>query len=376
MTRPSGRSHNRGWRAWAPLVVGLSLVGVIGLGVAWSWRDPWPARVVIRPSRQNWPGGFAANGRSYRTSGAGGVARWDVATGREVGLDPLPTVWGQAPADDGRTLAGLVLAGDPATLAVAWVDAASGAIRARFPIPPGYDYAQRPRLVAGGRAIRATLVRRDRGRAVATWDLATGAETRREVGGPATPTGWRVEPIAVAPDGQIWAYPDPAHGGIVLWDPETDRPRGPYLAADAGMVGDPARAAFGPDGRTLAVGEAGGRVGLWDVANGRQLWSAPAYPAGHMACEFEFSPDGRLLATVGLDLGLGWRGWARDQFNRRAPAAWSLPDGRGVVVLDVATGAVIARSPGSIHPQFSPDGRTVATHEADGTFSLRDLPRP
>jgi hypothetical protein len=45
-----------------------------------------------------------------------------------------------------------------------------------------------------------------------------------------------------------------------------------------------------------------------------------------------------------------------------------------VVVLDVATGRWLARAGSAFHPHFSPDGRTLATHEENLSVRLRDVP--
>ena len=52
--------------------------------------------------------------------------------------------------------------------------------------------------------------------------------------------------------------------------------------------------AFSPDGHTLAAGDTGGHVGLWDAATGRRTATlaegAPVYSVA-------FSPDGHTLAA-------------------------------------------------------------------------------
>ena len=357
--------HNRRW-CWAA----LGAVVVLGSSLAWWLRDPGSARVVIRPPRWSGPLGFTLDGRTFRTVDEHGVKRWDVATGRAVGQAPLPAVWQSPWASFGPSCAGRVDGADGP--AVVWVDSATDAVRARFPVP-GRDLWC-PILVNGGRTIRAVLIDQTGIREVATWDLATGAEVRRVLTGPQQP-GWRFL-MTISFNGRTCVYHDGNRRGILLWDTEADRQIGPILANPGVGGACMTSAGFSQDGRTLAVGRDNGRVECWDVAAARLLWTAAPHPVDSDPNEIEFSPDGRTLASGAYDPGMGWRGRARRQFNARVPPSWAIPRRREVVLLDVPTGAVVARLSGSIHPMFSPDGRTLATEGQDGSFSLRNVPQP
>ena len=56
--------------------------------------------------------------------------------------------------------------------------------------------------------------------------------------------------------------------------------------------------AFSPDGRTLAVGDVGGHVGLWDTATGQRT---ATLAEGSPVYSVAFSPDGQTLAVGDLN---------------------------------------------------------------------------
>ena len=141
-------------------------------------------------------------------------------------------------------------------------------------------------------------------------------------------------------------------GGIVrLWDvADTAHPR------PLGSIRTGAAAvdwvAFSPDGRTLASGSLNGAIRLWDIttpAHPRPL-GQPLTGASAAVVSVAFSPDGRTLASGSLD------GTIR---------LWNLP--QTVLVGPVAAAESVA---------FSPDGHTLASGAADGTVQLWDVADP
>jgi WD40 repeat protein len=60
--------------------------------------------------------------------------------------------------------------------------------------------------------------------------------------------------------------------------------------------------AFSPDGKTLAVGDEDGRVGLWDAATGRRT---ATLNEGNTVFSVAFSPDGKTLVTGDSVGGVG-----------------------------------------------------------------------
>src|SRR4051812_26421600 len=91
------------------------------------------------------------------------------------------------------------------------------------------------------------------------------------------------------PDGKTLLTPC-SNGPVRVWDADTLRER---------PVPDRfrqfAHAALSADGRVLAVGDSGGRVGLFDAAGGalRRVFRE----AGGPVASLMFSPDGALLAV-------------------------------------------------------------------------------
>jgi WD40 repeat protein len=64
------------------------------------------------------------------------------------------------------------------------------------------------------------------------------------------------------------------------------------------------RLAFSPDGNLLALGTARGLLALWDIQDGKMLFSTQVTYAPGSICDVAFSPDGRFLAVGSQDGGI------------------------------------------------------------------------
>jgi len=357
------------------LIVGL--VGWLGVMAVWPERDPWPPRSVIALPADCRVLGFSADGRSFQVETGKSISAWDLATGRRTERVPAAWIDQKRFSQDRRMFVGVIV-DHFKQKGIAVGDTATEAIRTRFPL--GSRWAYRVDLVDDDRKVRAVVGQRNAPIEVVTWDLATGAETRRPLTGPKKGGGGEAWPAGVSRDGRVLAFLDLARDGVQLWDAETDQPLGGLLRTPSTqLVQSYDSAAFTPGDDRLIISRADGAVEVWNLADRRWLRTIPIHPAGHVAIGLQIAPDGRTLASSRFHhAGPSWasRFWS----GLAKPLGVSLTNqGRSdeVVVVDLQTGARLARWPGSFQPKFSPDGRTVVTHESWlGTFAIRDTPRP
>jgi WD40 repeat protein len=186
------------------------------------------------------------------------------------------------------------------------------------------------------------------------WDARTGARLFA-LRPPEAGAGFTA--VRFAPDGTRLATTDQG-GSVRIWDLRTRRVvrtiRTRYLLCGI---------SWSPDGRRVGAGQCGGSwtpAGrVWDVRTGRLLVATAVRPTGssprprHQGAAvfgLEFSPDGRSMATPNLD------GTAR---------VWDARSGSLVATLRGHTGEAVALA-------YSPDGKLIATSGTDGTARVWD----
>ncbi|MGI5452407.1 hypothetical protein ACQEWB_04325 [Streptomyces sp. CA-249302] len=202
----------------------------------------------------------------------------------------LPTSDGNAPllsfSPDGRALvvSDIVHTKDAEKQRFTVWDVPAHKIRTSFEVAGTYDTPMAP--IALGAEGRTLLVSHptDHGTVTEVWTL-TGARHRTK----ATVPGFGWSAVALRPDGDLVVEADDQYAR------PSDRSVTGRELADGRQV---TALAFSPDGRRLAVGDASGRVTLWDGGVGHRTGVLPA-STGAAVSALAFSADGGTLAVGG-----------------------------------------------------------------------------
>lgn len=369
------------------------------------------------------PDGTTLAASSDKDGASGSVTLWDVASGRNEGILPLPRVPSScAFAPDGQQLA--VGVSRPADLPESvWVwDVPRTSARAVVKVQEGRSwfatYSPDGRALAAGgddrlvklldprtgsirRSLRGHTGRLQAGAfspdgktlataswdgdtSVRLWDLETG-----EGRGVLSPGERQIWKVAFSPDGTILVA---ATGDDFLWFWDPSMPDG-RNAIKLGVRGAIALA-YSPDGKTLAVGTSLNTIRLVDVARRDAIGTLRGHTDWVRAVAF--SPDGKTLASGGSDFAV--KLWDVASLSERATllgptshvhdVAFS-PDGQSLASVGsdrvlrfwhLATGKPFASLRGHtmdiITLSFAPEDNTVATTGLDGTIRLWDVPAP
>ncbi|NLY01099.1 MAG: hypothetical protein GXY83_33830 [Rhodopirellula sp.] len=164
--------------------------------------------------------------------------------------------------------------------------------------------------------------------------------------------------VTLSPDGKILAAGSKL-GFVTLWDPRSGDAMGKPLSHGEAMIWE---VVFSPDGRTLASASNDSTVKLWNLSD-------PESPAElamlkqHSGCVYDvaFSPDGKLLVSVGGDDAHGF------EFAHLGEAKiWDVASHRLLAALG-------GHTEGVFYTGFSPDGKVLATSGLDEKICLWDV---
>jgi WD40 repeat protein len=183
--------------------------------------------------------------------------------------------------------------------------------------------------------------------------------------------------LAYSPDGKLLAVGG-AGGKVQLWDASTNQLKRTMLGHTTWVE----KAAFSPDGRTLATGNAR-EVKLWDAGTGELRHTLGQDDSGNSWQKFTFTPDGKRVAVVGQFRTSYWdveTGENTANFKDRTALVAYSPDGRTVAYVqrgfwnelslaDAETGELKRKIVQEGDPQtvnfravaFSPDGKLLAS---------------
>lgn len=231
---------------------------------------------------------------------------------------------------------------------------------------------------------RTLAITRDIGeeRGVDIWQVATGEMTDIRLGGHES----TITAVAFSADGSKIATAS-FDGSVRLWDAATGALLHSPFTEHNGRV---LAVAFSPDGQILATGGADRKIMLYDVRNNTQIGD-PLIGHDNWVRDLRFDAAGDALYSSATDGSLlRWDLTRRQPFVGHTDRARSLalsPDGRilatggfdrRIFLWDANTGEQLAELPSPhersiIQVAYSPNGRFLAVGDAGGMVSLWDV---
>lgn len=222
-----------------------------------------------------------------------------------------------------------------------------------------------------------TAITRAGDNTVHIWDVATGKETRH------FRLPENVMHVFLSADGKTMVLGD-YQGTLRTWNAlegkeikewKVSQNQNPAFGGFVGL----ASLAISPDGKTVAARTYDQSIRLYEAASGRELKvvaEAPQpNPNGGVAVGFVnygqpgpmmFSPDGAILASLSNGGQMAFRGKGMPNQMASSVQLWDVATGKPLRKVDTTNRAVICMA-------FSPDGRSIATGNADNTVSLWEV---
>jgi WD40 repeat protein/DNA-binding SARP family transcriptional activator len=292
--------------------------------------------------------GFSPDGRTIVSTGDDAqVLVWDAATGQlqERLAGQVGRVFGSAFSPDSRT----VYTADGRGALIAWD--LSGLDRLGRPFRAGsanggFNFTM-DRFAFNPDGTKIATAEAD-GRA-AIVEPATGRASPQTS---STPGG--MTDVAWSPNGRLLAT-GTDQGYVQTWNPATGKLIRTYahLHAPGAGGGNIYSVAFSPDGSLLAVGDGNSNVRLWKVDSGRFLRTLTAKSPNYSVYHIAFSPKGdKLAAAFFSQPGVG------------GTFVWQIPDGKPLYPAGSLEGH------DGFADAFSPDGKLLATGGVDGTVNF------
>jgi WD40 repeat protein/DNA-binding SARP family transcriptional activator len=313
-----------------------------GAVTIWDVRTGQPRLTLIGHSGPVTDGAFTPDGRTlYTASLDTSVIAWDITGNRSFGVTRPSTAQGPLSAGNlGAPYAGWSTNRRRAVIGfqtgqIATIDVATGTRTTRGrPVKGLEDLAVSPDGHYAYLSSTGPLIRR--------WNTTTGQVDKTSTLGDHSPK----TVLGVSPDGRrLVACESPS--GITASCYFADAGTMERVGHGTNLGFGPGTAAFSPDGRLVALGNAFDQgFSVLTVPNGRVTWAA-GWLAGVRA--IAFSPDGHRLVVAS----------AHGQM-----ATFDVASGR------LLAGPVVAHSGPVLTASFAPDGRTILTSGADGIIRL------
>jgi RNA polymerase sigma factor (sigma-70 family) len=311
---------------------------------------------------------LSSDGKTYlHPEEQAGLSLRDTRTGRELTRWPVTI----------RSEGSLAFSPDEKSVAVVHDnkevqvrETADGKVLASFPLPESAQYtnAEQPfwEYRVAFSADGKTLLLGTHGGLIHRWDLTSGKELP-----PLTRHYCTVRGMHTLPDGRSLVSTG-EDGVIRRWDLKTGRED-----IEPQSYEGHSKATYSPDGRFVVIGDARGRIDLWDGRDGK--WIRTFQQEGAAVEHLAFAPDGQLLATAQqsgtvtfwqVPFGQPGAVWQHEPVRGEwfCNGIHFSPDGRRLCVSDyprqirvieVADGKLLWTGVGSLGEVFSPDGATL-----------------